>query len=227
MKYVVHQLSWNFVEPQQGVFNWPLLDNGIDAMNQAGIKVVLNPVHAPGWAQDSQGQLRDPADLEQFMKVVAARYKGKVIGYDMWNEPNLQREVGLYVISARYAELLKAGYRGVKASDPTAVVISAALTPTGVNNPLVAVDDVVFLRLLYAYNGGELKGYFDVLGAHPGSNANPPDTLYPDKPGPGPGWNDDPSFYFRRVEQLRQVMLENGDAQKQMWLTEFGWASTT
>ncbi len=226
VKYVEHQLSWNFVEPQQGVFNWPLLDNGIDALTQAGIHVVLNPVHAPGWAQDTQGQLRDPADLEQFMKVVAARYKGKVIGYDMWNEPNLQREVGLYVISARYAELLKAGYRGVKASDPTAVVISAALTPTGENNPLVAVDDVIFLRLMYAYNGGELKGYFDVLGAHPGSNANPPDTFYPDKPGPGPGWNDDPSFYFRRVEQLRQVMLENGDAQKQMWLTEFGWAST-
>ena len=160
------------------------------------------------------------------MKVVAARYKGKVIGYHIWNEPNLQREVGKYVISARYAELLKAGYRGVKASDPTAVVISAALTPTGVNDPEVAVDDVIFLRRLYAYNGGELKGYFDVLGAHPGSNANPPDTLYPDDPAPGPGWNDDTSFYFRRVEQLRQVMLENGDAQKQMWLTEFGWAST-
>jgi len=226
VKYAEHQLSWNFVEPEQGVFNWPLLDNGIDALNQAGIKVVLNPVHAPDWAQDSQGQLRDPADLEQFMKVVAARYKGKVIGYHIWNEPNLQREVGKYVISARYAELLKAGYRGVKASDPTAVVISAALTPTGVNDPEVAVDDVIFLRRLYAYNGGELKGYFDVLGAHPGSNANPPDTLYPDNPAPGPGWNDDTSFYFRRVEQLRQVMLENGDAQKQMWLTEFGWAST-
>jgi polysaccharide biosynthesis protein PslG len=226
VKYVEHQLSWNFVEPQQGVYNWPLLDNGIDALTQAGIHVVLNPVHAPGWAQDTQGQLRDPGDLEQFMKIVAARYKGKVIGYDMWNEPNLQREVGKYVISARYAELLKAGYRGVKASDPTAVVISAALTPTGLNDPEVAVDDVIFLRLLYAYNGGELKGYFDVLGAHPGSSANPPDTLYPDDPGPGPGWNTNASFYFRRIEQLRQVMLENGDAQKQMWLTEFGWAST-
>ncbi|HUP27358.1 MAG TPA: hypothetical protein VM409_02910, partial [Chloroflexia bacterium] len=27
------------------------------------------------------------------------------------------------------------------------------------------------------------------------------------------------------IEQIRQVMVENGDAQKQMWLTEFGWAS--
>ena len=49
----------------------------------------------------------------------------------------------------------------------------------------------------------------------------------PDKPGPGPGWTTHPSFYFRRVEQLRQVMVENGDAQKQIWLTEFGWASAT
>ena len=55
VKYGEHQLSWNFVEPQPGVFNWPLLDNGIDAMNSAGIKVVLNPVHAPGWAQIRRG----------------------------------------------------------------------------------------------------------------------------------------------------------------------------
>ena len=40
VKYAEHQLSWNFVEPEQGIFNWPLLDNGIDAMNSAGIKVV-------------------------------------------------------------------------------------------------------------------------------------------------------------------------------------------
>jgi hypothetical protein len=36
-----------------------------------------------------------------------------------------------------------------------------------------------------------------------------------------------PSFYFRRVEQLRQVMVDRGDAAKQVWLTEWGWTADT
>jgi polysaccharide biosynthesis protein PslG len=226
VKYVVHQFTWYHFEREKGKYNWAMIDGAINELTKAGVKVILHPVHTPAWLSDADGQMEDPAEFERLMKAVAARYKGKVIGYQIWNEPNLAREVGKYVISARYAEILKAGYRGIKASDPNAVVITAALTPTGVNDPEKAVDDVTFLRRLYAYNGGELKGYFDVLGAHPGSNANPPDTMYPDKQGPGPGWNNHASFYFRRIEQIRQVMLENGDGQKQMWLTEFGWAST-
>ncbi len=226
VKYAMHQLSWGDLEPQKGVYKWEILDNAVDALSKAGVRVILNPVHTPGWLQAPDGGMTDTGELQRFMTLVAQRYKGKVVGYQIWNEPNLAREVGKYVVSARYAEILKAGYLGVKAGDPNAIVITAALTPTGVNNPELAINDVTFLQELYAYNGGELKGYFDVLGGHPGSNANPPNTFYPTNPGPGPGWNNDPSFYFRRIEQLRQVMVENGDAQKQMWLTEFGWAST-
>ena len=34
-----------------------------------------------------------------------------------------------------------------------------------------------------------------------------------------------PSFYFRRVEQLREIMVAHGDADKQIWLMEFGWTT--
>jgi plastocyanin len=229
VKWALHQLSWYQIEQQKGVYHWEKIDRAVDSMYKAGIKVILNPVHSPAWGWGGSDKVTYPTDVNdfgRFMKLAAERYKGKVVGYQIWNEPNLAQEAGRYVVSARYAEILKQGYTAVKSVDPNAIVITAALTPTGVNNPEIAVDDVVFLQRLYAYNNGELKGYFDVLGAHPGSNANPPDTLYPDKPGPGPGWNNHPSFYFRRIEQLRQVMVDNGDAQKQMWLTEFGWDST-
>jgi plastocyanin len=230
-KWALHQFSWYQLETEKGKFRWDKIDGAIDALHKAGIKVILHPVHSPPWAWpagvDKITYPVNPADFGHFMSEAAKRYKGKVAGYQIWNEPNLAQEAGKYVVAARYAALLKEGYNAVKAVDPSAIIISAALTPTGVNNPNLAVDDLVFLRRLYAYNGGEIRGYFDVLGAHPGSNANPPDTMYPDKPGPGPGWNNHPSFYFKRIEQLRQVMVENGDAEKQMWLTEFGWSSTT
>jgi len=125
----------------------------------------------------------------------------------------------------RYVNLLKAGYTGVKAGNQNAIVLFGGLTPTGVNDPSIAIDDVQYLRQAYQYNNGEIKSYFDNLGAHPGSNNNPPDTMWPSNPGPGPGWQNDPSFYFRRIEQLRQVMIDYGDAAKQIWLTEFGWTT--
>jgi hypothetical protein len=49
--------------------------------------------------------------------------------------------------------------------------------------------------------------------------------MWPDNPSSESGWNDDDSFYFRRAEQLRQVMVDNGDEAKPMWLTEFGWTT--
>jgi len=33
------------------------------------------------------------------------------------------------------------------------------------------------------------------------------------------------SFYFRRVEELRNIMVLNGDSAKQVWLLEFGWTT--
>jgi hypothetical protein len=187
----------------------------------------LHPVHAPtwSWATDKLGYPKDPAEYGKFVRALAERYKGKAVAYQIWNEPNFAHETGPHASVSHFAAILKAGYLAVKAVDPKAVVIAGALTGTGLNDPFVAVDDVLFLERMYAYNSGELKGYFDVLGAHPGSAANPPETMWPDNPGTAAGWTNHGSFYFRRVEQLRQVMVENGDARKQIWITEFGWNS--
>jgi hypothetical protein len=101
-------------------------------------------------------------------------------------------------------------------------------------DPAVAIDDTAYLQAFYAYAGGEGRNYFDVLAAHPGSAANPPETKYPENPGSGDCppkfadqqgrcWRNAPDFYYRRVEDQRAVMERNGDAAKQVWLTEFGW----
>ena len=68
------------------------------------------------------------------------------------------------------------------------------------------------------------KAYFDVLGAHgPGFKA-PPDVS-PEEAAASPLWGGHRSFTFRRVEDLRQIMVANGDAAKQIWLLEFGWTT--
>ena len=68
------------------------------------------------------------------------------------------------------------GLRGVKASDPNALVVSGALTPTGFTDPNVAIDDVLYLEQMYQYKDGMFRQYADIIGAHAGGYNNPPDA---------------------------------------------------
>ena len=219
------QVHWATLEPSPGQYQPQSLDLIVNQANQNGVNILVSIVHAPSWADPNGGIPQDPTAFGALMQYLAQRYKGKVQAWEIWNEQNLAIETGGHVDLVRYIKLLEAGYRGVKASDPQAIVVFGGLSPTGVMDPSLGIDDREYLKQAYAYNNGEIKQYFDVLGVHPGSNNNPPDAMWPDHPGPGPGWRDHPSFYFRRAEQLRQVMLDNGDGAKQVWLTEFGWTT--
>ncbi|HET7034201.1 MAG TPA: beta-galactosidase [Thermomicrobiaceae bacterium] len=223
--WVHFQLPWNGIEPQPGHYDSQAADRIINQVAGKGLKMLVSVVGPPpAWAGTS-GIPDDTSHYQALMSYLTARYQGKVQAWELWNEENLAYTVGGQVSVGKYVNLLKAGYQGVKSVDPNTIVLFGALTPNGVNDPSIAIDDVQFLKQVYAYNNGEVKQYFDALGAHPGSNNNPPDTMWPNNPGPGPGWQNDPSFYFRRVEQLRQVMIDNHDAAKQIWLTEFGWTT--
>ncbi|HET8630798.1 MAG TPA: cellulase family glycosylhydrolase [Thermomicrobiales bacterium] len=236
------QLQWSEIEPSPGKYATAPYDTIIAAASQGGTKVLVSVVKSPDWASPSRhGALpEDTAAFGRTMGYLAARYKGRVQAWEIWNEENLAGEVGGKVQIAPYFDTLKAAYGAVKAADPTAFVLFGGLTPTGVNDPSVAVDDTVYLREFYQYQNGAGRAYFDALAAHPGSAANPPDTKYPENPGsgecpqiaidrnnakPGTCWRDAPDFYFRRVEDERAVMAQAGDADKQIWLTEFGWDS--
>jgi hypothetical protein len=230
-RWVREQITWKDVEGAEAQgdpsrWNWTELDNIVNSLYANNIHIMLSPVRAPSFYSSYNGIPDDPNAFAQFMYAVANRYKGKVEAYELWNEENLASEAGKPISVSKYVRLAQKGYNAIKAADRYAYVVLGALSPTGVNDVNVAIDDVKYMQQLYAFNGGEIKNYFDVLGAHPGSNLNPPDTMWPSNPGPGPGWQNDGSFYFRRIEQLRQVMVDNGDADKQMWLTEFGWYST-
>ncbi len=236
------QLVWKDFEESRGQYHWEILDAPIAAANANGVKVLVSVVKSPTWASPSRpgGLPEDQDAFYNLMRVVAGRYVGKVQAYEIWNEQNLAGEVGGNVQIAPYFETLKNGFQGVRKNDPSAAVLFGGLTPTGVNNPSIAINDVEYLRQFYAYAGGAGKQYYDHLAAHPGSAANSPDLTFPGNPGPGTCgptakqrygsadgtcYNSSPDFYFRRIQEQRTVMEQNGESGKQVWLTEFGWDS--
>ncbi len=219
------QVQWKSLEPAKNQYDPLPLDRVVQQYQDSGVSILASVVKAPDWALDPTGNqlLANYSDWEGFMHFLAERYKGKIAAYEIWNEENLASEMGGTVRIEDYAHLLQGGYAGAKMADSNAVIVFGGLTPTGVNDPSIAIDDQKYLQQFYQYQNGAFTKYFDVLGMHVSATNNPPDTMYPDNPGPD-GWSDDPSFYFRRAEQLHQVQVQNGD-HRPVWITEFGWST--
>ncbi len=223
--------QWRMIEGEgKGRFNWAEADRIVKASGAAGVKVLARLDFQPQWARRDGANNGPPDNYQDYWDFVSAfvsRYRagspfGQVQAIEVWNEVNLDREWGNQAINqqqaADYVRFLSGAYRAAKAADPSVTVITAGLSPTGVTNGKSA-DDLTYLQWLY---GAGLKGgvNYDVLGAH--GNTQAPEVDVPLNSLPAFGH---PSFYFRRIEQLRDVMVKAGDADRQIWLLEFGWTS--
>lgn len=230
--WVKQQIRWEFVEDSPGNVNWSEPDRVIEVMNGYGINVLFSAFTAPQWSRpDKPGTGGPPDDFNlyaDFVGKIAERYCGRLGAIEIWNEQNLQREwEGHALDPAQYMDLLRRSYTAIKARCPSILVISGAPTPTG-NSP-VAIDDVDYLRGMYA-NG--LAHYSDGVGVHPSGFGNPPEATVQDWQNGSytapPSHFDHRSFYFRStMEAYRNVMVAAGDTNKRLWPTEFGWGSTS
>jgi hypothetical protein len=119
---------------------------------------------------------------------------------EIYNEPN---NGGEEEIAGEYMDVLRPTYRAVKSVAPNLPVLAGS----------IAYADDRFLRALYADG---LHGNFDGIRYHPYTLNAGPDaavrSLYSFREG-GP--------------LLYSIMVENGDADKTIWITEMGWTTAT
>ncbi|PIE81193.1 MAG: hypothetical protein CSA11_05320 [Chloroflexi bacterium] len=195
---------------------WAKYDQIVDLADTYDIEIIARLSNPPSWTRaltDTIGPLAPPdnvADYGDFVAAVAERYQGRVRYYQLWNEPNGNEEWGLQDVNPEaYTALLCEGYRRIKEADPDAVVLAAALTPT------LAMDgrhmnDLIFLQRMYNAGAG---GCFDVFSAQ------------------GYGlWSGATDQRLRPTVinyphnlLLRDMMVQNGDAHKPIWISEMGW----
>jgi LysM repeat protein len=227
--WVKQYVDWALYEASPGNINWVPLDEMVDAIDNAGFNILLTVSSAPSWARDTNVDKGPPTDYQTYANFVgelAARYEGRVDAYEIWNEPNLQREwhTPKGLSAENYVALLKLAYAAIKQADPQAIVMSGGLAPTGINDPAYAIDDRVFFSQMYAAGVAE---WADAIGAHPNGWANPPDSTCCQNNRPAvSGWDDHPSFFFKEtLRAYRDIMKQNGDSGTYIWATEFGWGS--
>jgi hypothetical protein len=227
VEWVKQQVEWHTIEHGPTDFEWEPLDRVVELCNAFEFRLLLGVVHAPDHTRadlTDSGPPRDYAEFRRFMQDLAQRYRGRVDAYELWNEPNLQREWrGDTLDPARFAALVAEGAQGVRAGDPDALVISGAPAVTGINDGIVAIDDRVFLRGMLAAGVAQ---WVDGIGVHPYGYANPPEASYRDAEQVAPSHNDHPSFFFRdTLEDYRAILLEHDAGDLPLWITEFGWPS--
>lgn len=225
--WVKQAFAWRDIETlEKGKYDWWRPDFIVNAAEEAGLKLLIRIDRQPFWSQPHD-ELRDNrppedlADFGDFCGVMAERYRGRIAAYQVWNEPNLSREWGDQPPDpAAYTELLKVCYQAIKAADPQAIVVSAGLAPTGTDLPL-AMPDGDFLQGMYAAGAAD---YFDVLGLNAPGYKAPPETA-PEDGETTPEYGGGRWFVFRHVEDMRAIMVANGDGAKQAAILEMGWTT--
>jgi beta-xylosidase len=137
--WVKVQVSWKLYQSAPDQYTEDRLaelDRLVDGARANDIDVLLNVAKAPEWSRTTtelDGPPTDYALFQEFMAFLAGRYKGRVAAYELWNEPNLQREWnGSPLSAADFVRLMEAGAAGVRSADPEALLISGApATSTG------------------------------------------------------------------------------------------------
>lgn len=223
------QLTWREIEPTRGADVIGRLHAQRWLVRQAterGLQVLVNVTHPPQWARPSDPAVpADPSAFASLMHRLVGAFAGEVDAWQIWNEPNLVDETNGRIDPAGFLPLLRAGSLAVHAADHDALIVFPGLAPNSLMYDDWAMADDWYLEALLQLNNGEAARYFDVLGVHAYSAGNAPDTYWPGNPAETPGWNDAPEFYFRRIERLHTVLVDQGLGETQVWITEFGWPS--
>jgi len=227
VQWVRMAVAWNAGEQNgKGSYNagyFADVDYAVSKARAAGIDIVMAVDAVPYWASADPAKSveaggaqrwrklyrpRSFQDYADFFRYVAERYKGEgVHTFEVWNEPNLERFWQSGVNPGEYADMLKAAYPAIKAGDPSSRVLLGGLSPRG-----GAYD---FMQDVYNAGGG---AYFDSAAYHVYPNGDPAKC----RKGPDGRWTFDS---FCTLDEFRGIMVANGDAAKDVWITEYGFST--
>lgn len=222
---IVQVLPWRDVQPTPDHFEWAAADALVQTVRQRGLNLVLRLDMPPEWAvqNDPAGLPFDLASYGGFVTAVSQRYQGQILGYIIWNEPNLAAEWsrsggnledhwarfdGWVAEPADYVGVLGVAFRQIRSADPQALVVGGGLAPTNEVSPR-AVDDRLYLEQLWAVG---MADCVDVLAVHAygfGLSPDAPEDVHN-------------NLNLGRIAQMHDISQAAGVV-KPIWITELGY----
>lgn len=208
-EWIRTDVYWEHLEPEaKGDLSTAYLgqiDAAVDGARAAGMRPLLIVMSTPPWARGPGTERIAPptntADYADAVSFLVDRYRGQGVAFELWNEPN-EPKFFAGGDPAAYTRLACAAYQSAKRSDPSATIVAGSLSR----------EDTSWLAR--AYTAG-FAHCFDALSVHP--YLNPPRL---------PDGTVDGSWQPRtNTGALVSIMRSNGDGDRPIWFTEFGWAS--
>ncbi|MDY6811382.1 MAG: cellulase family glycosylhydrolase [Actinomycetota bacterium] len=203
-------VSWTFSEPAEGHLDWSPSDRVVEAAKKRDLQILATVTNSPAWAAVNRrrqtGRPADPGRYAEFAGDVATHYAGDVSRYEIWNEPNGRLFFEPDPDPAFYTAMVRQAYSAIKSADSGATVVAGAL---GATDPVPGnIAPVEFLRQMYAAGAA---GSFDALSYHPYDFVAPfaVGALHANSP-------------TQQMVTMREMMVANGDGDKEIWLTEYG-----
>ena len=228
IRAIRQEFRWNALEPTKGRFDWATSDRIMRAAARYGIAILPVLWTTPEWARAPSASARfpptetappaDPEDFARFAGAFAQRYghlktadgQKLLLGYQIWDEPNLSAAWGNALIDPTYyLQLLRAARAAIRAVDPDARIVLAGLAPT-VEQSNVNLAPQLFLLKLYQLGGHEA---FEIAAAKAYGFDFPPDDRRVDAG----------VLNFSHAILLREMMVAHNDGHKAIWITQFGW----
>jgi hypothetical protein len=199
-------------------FDWSRYDTLVGRAAENGIRVLPTVYGSPGWAAKKSRFPPNPQhvdEFEEFMRQAAERYgpggtfwtlnpllpETPIIDWQIWNEVNSPIFWLPRPNAKQYKPILAAAERAIHDVNPDSRIVLAGLFPTPMVKHGVFMD--AYLRQLYRIRGRSL---FDAMAVHPYALT--------------------PRQALETVDEARAVLRRHGDAQKPIWITEVGWASS-
>jgi len=213
-RWLRQRFPWDAIEPERSAYDWAIWDEIVEGASRHKLVLIAVLDRSPAWAragEDVENALAPPAetrDYGAFVQAFANRYRDLIDYYQVWDEPNISPHWGArWVDPGAYSRLLREGAIQVRAADPGATVLAAALAPNaepgGAN-----MSDVQFLDALYHSGAAE---WFDAVAVQPYDFGQP--LIAPPDPN---------QLNWARVTLLRDVVDDHGDSSTAMWAVSFG-----
>jgi hypothetical protein len=203
--------SWRMLEQHPGALTPHIVaayDDMVNKLRALGIPTYLVVTESPSWV--GAGNTPPPVGAyADFLRRLVSHFRGRVLGYEVWNEPEEPHFWAGGATAPAYTALLRTAYAAGKAADPGAKI--------GIGGLLA--NDYNFLQQLYQNGAGDS---FDFVGLHTDWACNRTDPRQATRDVDGRVAR----FSFTGYREVRQTMVDHGDT-RPIWMTELGWSTTT
>lgn len=210
LEWVRVDLHWADMEPVEGQFQYAPIDALVSVLEQQQIKSTFYMVGSAAFASSApagttnydQYPPQDPQVYASRMASLASRYPG-VLGWEIWNEPNLSTNWEPQPSPSGFATLLQASTQAIEQAAPGNTIIIGGMA-------YYSQMSVIGGLMLQSLASLGALGLGDIVAYHPYSQ-------YPE------GDNVQAQDFIVQADQLNSSMRSMNVPG--IWANEWGWSS--